>query len=321
VRLTAQASNSQSLAWDAVSGATSYDIQRSTNGGAFSTIASGVTATTYDDSTATLASGYSADYSPGQPPNRYVYGIRATNGGGSSAWSTDIYYSIYRNGVRGWTFYELSYNNANPGGGLEGINYSYSFTGPDGNPTVLRLAGDGFQPASSGNTLFTHMAINWANYLRMKVYPTGSGFALNILPVSVGDLFYTGPINIVSYVTAPTPGVWTANTWNTVVISIFDLLYHDATATASFSGTDMIVTAASGIVRHGMVVGGSGVALNTQINEPGASGGADTYTMTTTQTLSSRSVYISGTDVYKMAFDVPAGAFVYYLDDIRYSRE
>ena len=66
--------NKIDLSWAGAPGATSYKIERSTNGGAFVQIATGVAGTAYRDS--------------GLSPNTtYTYRVRATNAGGDSAYS------------------------------------------------------------------------------------------------------------------------------------------------------------------------------------------------------------------------------------------
>ena len=67
-----------SLGWDASTGASGYDVLRATSpGGAYTTIATGVTGTSYVDTTALAGT-------------TYYYAIAATNGSGSSASSTEV---------------------------------------------------------------------------------------------------------------------------------------------------------------------------------------------------------------------------------------
>ncbi len=67
-----------SLGWDASTGATGYDVLRGTSpGGAYTTIATGVTGTSYIDTTALAGT-------------IYYYAIAATNGSGSSTGSTEV---------------------------------------------------------------------------------------------------------------------------------------------------------------------------------------------------------------------------------------
>lgn len=69
----AAANNAVSLTWSAVAGAASYTVKRGTSGtGPFSTIAAGVTATSYTDATAAFGT-------------TYYYAVTATNGAGESA--------------------------------------------------------------------------------------------------------------------------------------------------------------------------------------------------------------------------------------------
>lgn len=74
---TAASSSQINLSWTASSGATSYNVKRATaSGGPYTTIASGVTATSYSDTG--LSGG-----------TTYYYVVSAVNGGGESANSTE----------------------------------------------------------------------------------------------------------------------------------------------------------------------------------------------------------------------------------------
>lgn len=66
------------LSWNAVSGATSYTVRRSTTSGSgYTDLATGVTGTTYNDTTATLGT-------------TYYYVVTATNSGGTSPASSQV---------------------------------------------------------------------------------------------------------------------------------------------------------------------------------------------------------------------------------------
>jgi hypothetical protein len=316
VEVTAFAQNSISVQCTAVAGATSYTWSRSTdNGGSWSDLAT-VTSAFYTDNTATGATAYVGDYLPGAPPTRYVYRVKANNGAGSSAYTTDVFFSVYRNGVQGWV-YSLNFGAT--------VTPNYASTGPDGNATVQHVSGSGWQPVSSGNSMFTNMPSNMFAYKILKVKPLSSGWNGFLNPVSVGDrFFHPGGVNMASNVTAPTPGVMTANVWNTVKISYADLLLVDVTGTASFAGGVMTVTSASAnSLRRGMIIGATGLNSGCQIDTQtsGTTGGSGTYTLyNNTQTLSSRSIYASGTDQYKWYIDVPSNS-AYLVDDVRDSRQ
>jgi cellulose 1,4-beta-cellobiosidase len=89
--LTATAGNAQvSLSWTASSGATSYNVKRSTtNGGPYSTIATGVTATSYLNTGLTNGTTYyyvvSASNAGGESLNSNQASATPTSGGGGTA--------------------------------------------------------------------------------------------------------------------------------------------------------------------------------------------------------------------------------------------
>ncbi len=71
--------NKVPLTWTAATGAAGYDIQRaSTTGGTYSSVATGLTGTSYDDATGLTAL------------TDYYYQIRSTASGTTSSWSTEI---------------------------------------------------------------------------------------------------------------------------------------------------------------------------------------------------------------------------------------
>lgn len=78
LNVTLQSNGRPSLTWNAVTNATSYNVKRSlTNGGPYTSVATGVTATNFTDT----------DYSP---QTTYYYVVSAVNGGGESPDSLQV---------------------------------------------------------------------------------------------------------------------------------------------------------------------------------------------------------------------------------------
>jgi fibronectin type 3 domain-containing protein len=126
--LTATAGNAQvSLAWTASSGATSYNVKRSTaNGGPYSTIATGVTTTSYTNTGLTNGTTYyyvvSASNTAGESPNSNQ--ASATPSGGSSppaaptgltATASNAQVSLSWNASSGATSYNVKQSTTNGG--------------------------------------------------------------------------------------------------------------------------------------------------------------------------------------------------------------
>lgn len=116
--------NFNRLGWDALTGATSYEVWRETSRNGTWVLMGTTTGLTYDDTTATnTASG-----TPGSGPQfftctTYRYKVRGVNAGGAGAFSTSYSAILYRNG---------SYNPATPNSSTGFINGDFGSAGtPD----------------------------------------------------------------------------------------------------------------------------------------------------------------------------------------------
>jgi hypothetical protein len=132
--------NSQTIAWLAVSGATSYNVYRSVNGGAESLYASGISTTSYTDSAATGCVNGTAGPVAGvyYGANSYRYRVSAVNGSGEGPkTSTGQKYYVYNFGKGGTNTANVQKNGvASPAGG-------FKWWGDFGGPTTTNYADTG----------------------------------------------------------------------------------------------------------------------------------------------------------------------------------
>ena len=140
----ASAGNGQSgLVWQAVSGATSYTIKRSTvSGGPYTVLASGLTATSYFDNT--VVNG-----------TTYYYVISAMNAGGEGAASTQLVVTPNNNPLRA----HLRFDEIN------------------GTTTVTDASGNGWNATLVGGSTYTaskiNNAVNLSGITNYATLPTG----------------------------------------------------------------------------------------------------------------------------------------------------
>ncbi|MGB8170134.1 MAG: autotransporter-associated beta strand repeat-containing protein [Chthoniobacteraceae bacterium] len=203
------------LTWSAASGATSYIVRRGTVSGTYSTLASGITATNYTDSTATGGIVY-------------FYVVAAVGPGGTSANSAEITGSpavipSVPGGLtvtQGYTYPELRWS---------AVPFAASYT-------VKRATTSGgpFTTVASGLTAPSHddtTALNLSTYFWVVS-------ATNIADESANSSVVTLTLNVTNFVTF-TAGNWNAVPWiptppgQPVSSSTAELVFQNNSAIAS----------------------------------------------------------------------------------------
>lgn len=177
--------NQQKIRWDAVSGATGYNIYRSVNGGAFGSVYATSATNSYTDLAATLCVNGTAGAGPDfYVPNIYLYKVSATAGvieGPQSATQSCIYYA---NGVQEHTGGD--FNN--------GATTDYANTGgsPQGGHTLCMLMtttaafGEWIPWAGNLSTQW-NLPLGAYNYFQLDVKANQSS-SLQFVPIRVGDV-------------------------------------------------------------------------------------------------------------------------------------
>jgi len=175
--------SSASLAWSSVSGAISYDLQQSANGENWSTLASGVTSTSYNWTGLSAAS------------TQYAR-IRATNAVGSSDWSNAVIVTTdaihEHNGI---TFSKWTSTTSMPASGNYYLANNVTYDFYEGG--YLDLAGD-LNLCLNGHTInLGTKSINVTNGKTMTIFdPIGGGKITGFVPGHAGSVDYKGVISV-----------------------------------------------------------------------------------------------------------------------------
>jgi fibronectin type 3 domain-containing protein len=145
--LTATAGNTQiSLSWTASSGATSYTLYRGTSSGSETSLVSGLTSTTYTNTSLTNGTAY-------------YYKVTATNSAGTSGYSNEAS-ATPTSGGGATTYYQDSFSRT---GDITGSTPDVTNTG---GATWANQAGTGQYPISGGTASIAPSAYSWsAEYL------------------------------------------------------------------------------------------------------------------------------------------------------------
>lgn len=208
--------NSQTLSWNAVTGATAYKIYRSVNGGAFVLYASPAgTVTTFTDGAATnCVNGTAGATQPQYAANTYLYKVTAVVSGVESSQSATQSAIFYQNGVRTCNGGDLDF------GGMTS-NYNDTTGAPQGGTAdilnTVTGAFAGWLPYSGNDATQWNMWLGPYNYLYIDLKPSVANQIWNIYFARVGDiLIYNsgGGTNVITinastpYGPAPQLGVW-----------------------------------------------------------------------------------------------------------------
>lgn len=179
--------NSNKIGWNSVVGATSYNIYRSTDGVTYgSAYATGVSGTTFTDSSATVCANGTAGAGPTfYPANTYWYKVSAVAGAAESALSTSHRLIFWQNGTKVALEGDFSFS------GLS-VDYADTSGGPQGGVADIKctLSGTfgGFQPYS-GNCVSTWDCwLGAQNYLYIDLKPTIPGQTWQLYALRAGDV-------------------------------------------------------------------------------------------------------------------------------------
>jgi hypothetical protein len=326
--MTAEAQNSISLQWNAVAGATSYNIYR--NG---AKLASSST-TTYTDNAAT---GATSDDQSESPITAYAYGVSAVTSAGESAQQTNLTYWIYNTNV---TVDSTPYSNSYMGppgnfstGNFNGGGTFNDTTGmPVNSPYDIELkANNNFSLASGSNVPQWRLSLAPFKYMTIDVKPVKAedttsltmGIISRVSNEAGGDLYNDTGVDLTTGKYGPTPVV---GKWATYKIPLSDLVIGSTTFTGSISGTTLTVTSAPTGVRitQSMLVVGTGIPAGTYIADDNNKGGVGTYMLTgsgVTGALSVKSMTMTGQryGMYKLGVSQSGGDI--YFNNIGWSAE
>ncbi len=219
------APNSSTITWspgaNGTNGApTAYNIQRSTNGGAYTRIASAVASTTYVDNAASQCASSTAGSGPQYYVcNTYLYQVQAIDSAGNvSAWSNTQNFWIYKNGY-------------NWGGDFDNVatsNYADTSGNPVGGGTDIKVQlqgqyGETLMYAGGSTTLYQQW-VGAFTYLEFDMKITQANPAFQVYCLRSGDVNIYGsngqPYNrqLSSYATL------TVGNWVHVKIPLADII-------------------------------------------------------------------------------------------------
>jgi len=177
--------NQQTVLWDAVSGATSYNVYRSTNGGSYSVVGTPST-NSYQDLAATLCVNGTAGSGPDYyVANVYRYKISAIVGSVEGPLSDTQKCVYYANGVQDHTGGDFNLNAT--------TDYASTTGAPQGGHTLcMKMTTTGafgdWIPWAGNNATQWNLAIGAYGYLAMDVKAMQSGSSLQLVPIRVGDV-------------------------------------------------------------------------------------------------------------------------------------
>jgi hypothetical protein len=251
--------------------------------------------------------------------NIYSYAISAVDPQGhESPQTTQSTFWVYNNGTFNWQG-DYSYGAT--------IDYSDSKGEPQSGrrdmAVTVNSEAAGIQPYA-GNTVPQYdLEAGAFNYMQLDIKPTlaTQKFELSVMSrLPPGDVFPCVIATIDKYGPPYTPGKW-----QTYKIPLADVHVGKTTFDGSIAGTTLTVTRASqDIVNAGGFITAPGVAPGTYIAGClTGRGGAGTYTVSPSQTVSSVAMSYQRTHIYK--FDIidrsAAAANRYYLDNIAFTAE
>jgi hypothetical protein len=223
------ASGTNVIGWNAVTGATTYEIQRETNrSGTFTSLVTGLTSLSYTDTTATNSvSGTMGSGPVFWSSNTYRYQVRARNSAGAGAWSTTQSALLYANGA-------MYMQQGDFDSGVTS-NYTYGAGSPPGGGQCLQNTTTGafgvWNPYVGINCTQWALWVGAFDYLQFDINPqfASPNFQVHCLirnSNGVGggdsDLLTSGgsnlTLNLSTWITL------VANTWQTVRILIADIM-------------------------------------------------------------------------------------------------
>ena len=341
-QLINQGTNDAVLSWDAVAGASSYNIYR--NGVRYDS----TNVTTYTDQAASNVTTPGPGPYPFVAATIYKYTVSAVVGGVESAQQTQCSAWAYHQGYDAWTLASNNYS-----GNTVTINTAYTSGSPQaGSPTDIAITvvggGNYFQPYSGQPFLHNMSPTTWAmevggfNYMTIDLKPTRAGqtWTLDIVSrITTGDNYSAATVILggsdASFGPQSQPGVWATykipfvnldgsfNTGKSLEMGVGSFI-------GSISGNTLTVTQLlSGIsITGSSFLTGNGLTPGTGSSSQAYLGGtqntnqlAGTYTVYPAQNVPSETLHSQRTNVYKFTLSDPTGTpgNTFYIDNIGFT--